>query len=256
MQHRTRMAALAWLLAASPIPYAAVAEGVEPLVIPSAAAGICASELAQQALAASRGGFVQQVALLTVIVATLNGISPYIGLKTQATWSLLSNLHVEGGQSNHWIVPAWWQIFSYTKEVVTVTKSNVPLLQEQHTIEGGVSRLRLLKGFAERTGVQASIHSDAALSGELPQNECEILLPYSVPIFELRRIISMQAMPLLQEFYVEYLHYGAPHRFEVQHGVPTPGSDERLALPPAAPLRTLLAFRSLPADGPCGACSH
>lgn len=255
-QHRARMAALAWLLAASPMPYAAEPLGAEPLVLPSTAAGICASELAQQALAASRGGFVQQVALLTVILATLNGVSPYIGLKTQATWSLFSNLHVEGGESNHWLIPVWFQIFGYTKEVVTVTKSNVPLLQEQHTVEGGVSRLRLLRGFAERTGLQASIHSDAALCGELRQDEGEIVLPYSIPIFEFRRIVSMQAMPLLQEFYVEYLHYGAPHRFEVQHGAPTRGSDERLAVPPATLLRTLLAFRSLPADGPRGACSH
>lgn len=79
-------------------------------------------------------------------------------------------------------------------------------------------------------------------------------MPYAIPLVELRRLISAQTMPILQEFFVEYTHCGAPHRFEVQHGVPTKGSDSRLAEAPPWAVRKLLAFRST-AAAPHGARS-
>merc|ERR1712113_392661 len=94
--------------------------------------------------------FVDQVARITVICAVLNGASPYLGLKTQYTWSLFSNLRVEDGVSNHLFIPASSQLFGYTGECVTVMKTNVPALKEHHTVMGGVSRLRIFRSFVER----------------------------------------------------------------------------------------------------------
>ncbi|CAK0847978.1 unnamed protein product [Prorocentrum cordatum] len=119
MDHRHRIAALLWLIAACPLQYTATA-GLSELGDPQ-----CCCDLAQQ----EDGTIVQQVARATVGLALLNGMCPYLGLRTQATWTMFSNLCVEGGVTNHWIVPASWQIFGYTNECVTVTSTDVPALQ-------------------------------------------------------------------------------------------------------------------------------
>ncbi|CAK0847976.1 unnamed protein product [Prorocentrum cordatum] len=106
MDHRHRIAALLWLIAACPLQYT--------------------------------------VARATVGLALLNGMCPYLGLRTQATWTMFSNLCVEGGVTNHWIVPASWQIFGYTNECVTVTSTDVPALQVYHVVVKPACRLRAL----------------------------------------------------------------------------------------------------------------
>ena len=55
----------------------------------------------------------------SILFAALNGLSPYLGLpKTYATWTMFSNLRVEAGRSNHWLVPASWQPFGFLRDVV------------------------------------------------------------------------------------------------------------------------------------------
>lgn len=242
---RLHLLSVMWLLAANPLQYTAV--GSLPLQTPGC----------ERASGITPSGFIQHVARLTVLLALLNGACPYLGLKTQSTWSALSNLRVEGGVSNHLLIPAWLQPFSYTRECVTVTKTNVPALQELHIASGGAASLRLLKGFVERTGTLSSVHSSAPLCsepGETPR--WDAVLPYEVPFFQLRRVVAIQTMPLLQDFFVEYLHCGAPHSFKVQNGAPLAGLDPRLAREPPALLWKFLAFRSAPAGERGGLCTH
>lgn len=250
VHHRVQLICNLWLLAACPLQYA-VPELLPPAVVTQTA---CATEAAGRAITASSGGLVHQVAKLTILLALLNGVCPYLGLKTQATWTLLSNLHVEGGATNHLIIPAVTQIFGFTHDCVTVTKTNVPLLQELHTVDCDSSRLRVFQGFVDRMGVEVAVHANVSLCKDIPEDG-DVLMPYSLPLFELRRIISVQTMPLIRDFFVEYVHCGAPHRFEVRHGVPLPGSDPRLAQVPASVLQKVLAFRSFPARGPRGVCT-
>jgi hypothetical protein len=40
------------------------------------------------------------------LIALGNGVTPYLGLKTVANYSMFSNLRTEGGQSNHLLIPA------------------------------------------------------------------------------------------------------------------------------------------------------
>ena len=54
------------------------------------------------------------------LVFFLNGISPYLGLKTEGSISMFSNLHVEGRTTNHFlhaVIPGFW---NYSDEVITV----------------------------------------------------------------------------------------------------------------------------------------
>lgn len=55
----------------------------------------------------------------------LNGASPYLGFNKHPTMAMWSNLFVEGGHSNHWIVPAGaFTVFPYTDDLVTIHDTN------------------------------------------------------------------------------------------------------------------------------------
>jgi len=67
---------------------------------------------------------------LIPIVFFLNGLSPYLGLKTESSISMYSNLYVEGRTTNHFfhgVLPGFW---NYSDEVITVIDSNNNKLRE------------------------------------------------------------------------------------------------------------------------------
>jgi hypothetical protein len=61
---------------------------------------------------------------LASALVLLSGLNPYIGLNTNLTFSMYSNLRTERGDSNHLLVPVGAQIFSYQRDVVQVTRSS------------------------------------------------------------------------------------------------------------------------------------
>jgi hypothetical protein len=68
--------------------------------------------------------------LLIPVVVFLNGTSPYLGLKTENSYAMFSNLKTENGDSNHFLIPASLQVFDYQKDVVDVVSSSDPNLQK------------------------------------------------------------------------------------------------------------------------------
>lgn len=68
--------------------------------------------------------------LLIPVIVFANGTLPYLGLKTENSYAMFSNLRTEGGTTNHFIVPATAQLFDYQKEVVEIVSSTDPLLQK------------------------------------------------------------------------------------------------------------------------------
>ena len=61
---------------------------------------------------------------LIPLIFFLNGLSPYVGLKTESSIAMFSNLHVEGGTTNHFfhgVIPGF---ANYSDEVITVINSN------------------------------------------------------------------------------------------------------------------------------------
>ena len=61
-----------------------------------------------------------------VLLVALNGVSPYVGLKTHHNFAMFSNLRTEAGLSNHLIVPANVPKFGYQDDEVRIIESNVP----------------------------------------------------------------------------------------------------------------------------------
>lgn len=64
------------------------------------------------------------------IIVFLNGVSPYIGLKTENSYAMFSNLRTEGGITNHFIMLPSLQIFNFQKDIVEIISSTDPRLQE------------------------------------------------------------------------------------------------------------------------------
>lgn len=67
---------------------------------------------------------------LIPIAFFLNGLSPYLGLKTESSISMYSNLYVEGRTTNHFfhgVFPGFW---NYSDEVITVIDSNNNQIRE------------------------------------------------------------------------------------------------------------------------------
>jgi hypothetical protein len=61
-------------------------------------------------------------ALAVVSLIVLNGLAPYLGVKTATSWNMYANLEVAGGESNHYLVPwlgEWREV-----EYVTVLASD------------------------------------------------------------------------------------------------------------------------------------
>lgn len=62
--------------------------------------------------------------IILPLIVFLNGMSPYFGLKTEYSFSMFSNLKTERGESNHFIIPASFQIFDYQKDLVEIISSS------------------------------------------------------------------------------------------------------------------------------------
>lgn len=63
-----------------------------------------------------------------VVLVLLTGASPYLGLKTETSFAMYSNLRTEGGITNHWFIPAA-QPFAFQRDLVTIHESSDPWLQ-------------------------------------------------------------------------------------------------------------------------------
>ena len=62
------------------------------------------------------------------LLLMFNGFGPYVGLKTQTSFSMFSNLHTENGMSNHLIVPAGIQLTNWQYDLVEIIDSSDPNL--------------------------------------------------------------------------------------------------------------------------------
>ncbi len=82
------------------------------------------------------GKYVTGIAWIIPFLIFLNGISPYLGLKTEACFSMFSNLRTEGNISNHQFIPVSWQIFNYQKELVSIKNTNYERLKNLDLYHG------------------------------------------------------------------------------------------------------------------------
>jgi hypothetical protein len=89
--------------------------------------------------------------LVMPVIVFLNGTSPYLGLKTENSYSMFSNLRTEGGVTNHYLIPASVQLFGYQKDVVEIISSTDPRLQDLANKQTALVLFEFRKHLHERT---------------------------------------------------------------------------------------------------------
>jgi hypothetical protein len=154
------------------------------------------------------------VLLLIPALAFANGMAPYLGLKTVASYSMFSNLHTEPMAANH-LLPglASLQLVPYLRDTVTITKIDI------------------------RRDANSGPVAMSEWTQETP--------PTTVPFLELRRMVDNWRDGNPASIHLEYQRAGVPH--VVQNAL----TDPELSAPLPWWQQHLLAFRAISsADGP------
>jgi len=66
---------------------------------------------------------------LMVIPVLVNGLSPYLGFKTETAFAMYSNIHTEGIYNNHMFMPKW-NVVKYQEDLVDILETDHPKLQK------------------------------------------------------------------------------------------------------------------------------
>lgn len=81
--------------------------------------------------------------LVALSVMLLNGFSPYLGLKTEMSFSMFSNLRTEVGMSNHLFFPVLSRGNGYQDDLVTVLDGSAPWTKAASSREQRISFFEL-----------------------------------------------------------------------------------------------------------------
>ena len=76
------------------------------------------------------------VLLLLPALLLLNGLSPYLGLKTRTAWQMYSNLTLDAATSNHLLVPYSLDLGGYLADSVRILATSDPALQARYVHTG------------------------------------------------------------------------------------------------------------------------
>ena len=84
------------------------------------------------------------------ILVVLNGVTPYVELKTSASWNMYANLRTAGGDSNHLLVRRTFPITSPQDDLVEVVDTDDGILATYR--DGGfLLPVRTVRAYLERS---------------------------------------------------------------------------------------------------------
>jgi hypothetical protein len=99
-----------------------------------------------------------------ILVLVVNSLSPYLGLKTESSFTMFSNLQTEQGAWNHAFIPEAVRVFPYQDELVRVTDSNDPALARRTAGGSRVVLFELERYVRSHPGTSAT-YASTALDG-------------------------------------------------------------------------------------------
>lgn len=199
----------------------------------------------------SMGSLIASVFLLTCL-------APYLGLpKTHSTFTMFSNLRVEGRRTNHFLYRSWMAPFGFLADMVTVTATDgSDRLRFFMRASGGVDTCRSMGPLVERQSLCCTIYGQLK-KGEGPggSDETNTVIPYRIPHIQLRSLIADErASETRRSFFVEYERSGVAHRFEMREGELISG-DPGLLVPLPWLLRPWIFCRAVQCSS-VGYCYH
>jgi hypothetical protein len=118
-------------------------------------------------------------------------LSPYVGLKTESSINMFSNLHTEGGSTNHLMFEKPPYLFPYQQDIVQVVASSSPSLTRAAN-EGTMSVMFAIEEFLRR-------HPDQWVTfthnGRLVEHATAATLPSASNWFERKFLIFKHVDP-------------------------------------------------------------
>lgn len=87
-------------------------------------------------IAARPGRRVAGVLLLLPALVLLNGLSPYLGLKTRTAWQMYSNLNLGADDSNHYLIPYSLDVGGFLADSVQILATSDPVLSREYVQTG------------------------------------------------------------------------------------------------------------------------
>ena len=76
------------------------------------------------------------VLLLLPALVLLNGLSPYLGLKTRTAWQMYSNLYLSPYDSNHYLIPYSLDLGGFMADAVQIVATSDPALHSEYVQTG------------------------------------------------------------------------------------------------------------------------
>ena len=64
------------------------------------------------------------------VLIFINGMSPYLGFKTECSFSMFSNLRTEGGKTNHIFIPVTFQLADFQQDLVDIQSTDHEFLKK------------------------------------------------------------------------------------------------------------------------------
>lgn len=102
-----------------------------------------------------------------IVVLLANAASPYVGFKTESSFTMFSNLQTEPGYWNHAFIPEAVRVLDYQDDLVRVTASNDPVLRGRGRGGRRLVRYELDRYLRARPGARVS-RSGAGPAGTGP----------------------------------------------------------------------------------------
>jgi len=97
-----------------------------------------------------------------ILLLVANSLSPYVGLKTESSFTMFSNLQTEAGHWNHAFIPEAVRVFPYQDQLVTITDSNDRALEDRTRGGTRLVRFELERYLRSHPGTTATYATAAA----------------------------------------------------------------------------------------------
>jgi hypothetical protein len=132
------------------------------------------------------------------ILVLINGISPYIGLKTQSSWSMFSNLRTEGGASNHLVIKHPYYLAGYQTDLVEIKDSSDPRLKAFKEKGYSITYFELKRYMSAKHSIDGDsgrieyVRKGSGKSVSAPGDDPELFEPDN---YLLRKLLSFRPVP-------------------------------------------------------------
>ncbi len=133
-----------------------------------------------------------------VWIVLFNGLLPYMGLKTQTSYSMFSNLRTEGGITNHVFMPRCWFTTHWQDDLITILRTDSPVLQELADKKQMITYFELRRTASEThqdffVDYRRGEHEQQLKVSQGISNDPELTQPYSWPVRKLMRFRPVYA---------------------------------------------------------------